>query len=156
MLWIPKVYYGVRKNPPLVPEPDKPIPHLHPSSLKYILMLPSRKFHIHLPLLRSFCINRASPTPCAIFGSMLEFFGKQLLPPPSTLKKKDHPLSALRDCLFSVFEDPQPEDAQRRGDNRHHLSQNIYSEEDVVSMYNYTCGIWINCECLNTFCRAKK
>jgi len=49
-----------------------------------------------------------------------------LLAPRSTPKLEDHPLSAVRDCLFNIFTatlliwrpslHPQPEDAPCRGD----------------------------------------
>jgi hypothetical protein len=54
------------------------------------------------------------------------FYGEELLAPRPTPKLGDHPLSAVRDCLFKIFAatlhncrpflHPQPEDAPCRGD----------------------------------------
>jgi hypothetical protein len=54
------------------------------------------------------------------------FYGEVLLTPRPAPKLEDHPLSAVRDCLFNVFAatlhnrrpflHPQPEDAPCRGD----------------------------------------
>jgi hypothetical protein len=60
------------------------------------------------------------------FVTIKNFYGERLLAPGPTPKLKDHPLSAVRDCLFNVFAatlrtrrtslHPQPEDAPCRGD----------------------------------------
>jgi len=34
---------------------------------------------------------------------MIKFYGKELLAPRPTPKLEDHPLSAVRDCLFNIF-----------------------------------------------------
>jgi hypothetical protein len=54
------------------------------------------------------------------------FYGEELLAPRPTSKLEDHPVSAVRDCLFNVFVatihnwrpflHPQPEDAPCSGD----------------------------------------
>jgi hypothetical protein len=54
------------------------------------------------------------------------FYGEELLAPRPTPQMEDHPMSAVRDCLFNVFAatlhiwkpflHPQPEDAPYRGD----------------------------------------
>jgi hypothetical protein len=61
-----------------------------------------------------------------MFRNMVIFYGEKLLAPRPTPKLEDHPLSAVRDCLFNVFAatlhirrqflHPQPEDAPCRGD----------------------------------------
>jgi hypothetical protein len=60
-----------------------------------------------------------------IFRNKLIFYGEALLAPRPTPKLEDHPLSAVRDCLFNIaatlhtwraFLHPQPEDAPCRGD----------------------------------------
>jgi hypothetical protein len=61
------------------------------------------------------------------FRNRLIFYGEELLAPRPTPKLEDHPLSAVRDCLFNIFAatsisggrllHPQPEDAPCRGDN---------------------------------------
>jgi hypothetical protein len=62
--------------------------------------------------------------------NIIIFYGKELLAPHPTPKLEDHPLSAVRDCLFNVFAatlhnwrsflHPQPEDAPCRGDRDPH------------------------------------
>jgi hypothetical protein len=71
--------------------------------------------------------QRISPGPrlCDLFRNMAIFYGEELLAPRPTPKPEDHPLSAVRDCLFNVFAatlhirrpflQPQPEDAPCRG-----------------------------------------
>jgi hypothetical protein len=61
-----------------------------------------------------------------VFHNMVIFYGEELLPPRPTPKLEDHPLSAVRDCLFNVFAatlhirrpflHPQPEDSPCRDD----------------------------------------
>jgi hypothetical protein len=34
---------------------------------------------------------------------MVNFYGEELLAPRPTPKLEDHPLSAVRDCLFNIF-----------------------------------------------------
>jgi hypothetical protein len=61
-----------------------------------------------------------------VFRNIIVFYGEELLAPRPTPKLEDHPLSAVRDCLFNVFAatphnwrsflHPQPEDAPCRGD----------------------------------------
>jgi hypothetical protein len=61
-----------------------------------------------------------------LFRNITIFYGEELLAPRPTPKLEDHPLSAVRDCLFSVFAatlhtwrpflHPQPEDAPCHGD----------------------------------------
>ena len=57
---------------------------------------------------------------------MIRFYGEALLAPHPHPKLEDHPLSAVRDCLFNIFAatlhicrpflHPQPEDTPCRGD----------------------------------------
>jgi hypothetical protein len=61
-----------------------------------------------------------------MFCNVVILYGEELLAPRPTPKLEDHPLSAVRDCLFNVFAatlhiwrpflHPQPEDAPCRGD----------------------------------------
>jgi hypothetical protein len=54
--------------------------------------------------------------------NIIFFYGEELLASRPTPKLEDHPLSAVRDCLFNVFDAtlhnwrPQPEDAPCGGD----------------------------------------
>jgi hypothetical protein len=62
--------------------------------------------------------------------NIIIFYGEEFLAPRPTPKLEDHPLSAVRDCLFNVFAatlhnwrpflHPQPEDAPCRGDRDPH------------------------------------
>jgi hypothetical protein len=38
-----------------------------------------------------------------VFRNKLIFCGKELLAPRPTPKLEDHPLTAVRDCLFNIF-----------------------------------------------------
>jgi hypothetical protein len=38
-----------------------------------------------------------------MFRNKTSFYGEELLTPRPTPKLEDHPLSAVRDCLYSVF-----------------------------------------------------
>jgi hypothetical protein len=69
--------------------------------------------------------QRISPGPrlCIVFRNMVIFYGEELLAPRPTPKLEDHPLLAVRDCIFAAnlhirrpFLHPQPEDAPCRGD----------------------------------------
>jgi hypothetical protein len=70
------------------------------------------------------------------------FYGEELLAPRPTPKLEDHPLSAVRDCLFHVFAatphnwrpflHPQPEDAPCRGDRDPHNTGR------VITLFIYT------------------
>ena len=66
------------------------------------------------------------PVPCELFRNIVIVYGEELLASRPTPKLQDHPLSAVRDCLFNLFAatlhicrpflHPQPEDAPCRGD----------------------------------------
>jgi hypothetical protein len=68
----------------------------------------------------------AGPRLCIVVRNMVIFYGEELSAPCPTPKLKDHPLSAVRDCLFNLFGatlhirspflHPQPEIAPCRGD----------------------------------------
>jgi hypothetical protein len=76
-------------------------------------------------------MKRISPGPRRFetFRNNKNFYGEGLLAPRPTRKMEDHPLSAVRDCLFNIFVatliiwrtflHPQPEDAPCRGDKGH-------------------------------------
>ena len=38
-----------------------------------------------------------------MFRNLICFYGEELLAPRPTPKLEDHPLSAVRDCLFNIF-----------------------------------------------------
>jgi hypothetical protein len=65
----------------------------------------------------------AGPSLCIVFRNIVIFYGQELLAPRPTPKLEDHPLSAVRDCIFAAtlhilrpFLHPQPEDSPCRGD----------------------------------------
>jgi hypothetical protein len=67
-----------------------------------------------------------------VFRNMVIFYGEELSALRPTPKLEDHPLSAVRDCIFAAnlhirrpFLHPQPEDAPCRGD-RDPLMVTIY------------------------------
>jgi hypothetical protein len=67
--------------------------------------IPGAKSHIHFSVLGSFCQTiRPGPRLWDVFRNRLEFlrWGGGVIPRP-TPKLEDHPLSAVRDCLFSIF-----------------------------------------------------
>jgi hypothetical protein len=80
-----------------------------------------------------------------VFRNLVIFYGEELLAPRPTPKLEDHPLSAVRDCIFAAtlpirrpFLHPQPEDAPCRGD-RDRLIVGLYflrteetNEDDLV------------------------
>jgi hypothetical protein len=43
------------------------------------------------------------PRRCEMFRNMVIFYGEELLAPRPTPKLENHPLSAVRNCLFNVF-----------------------------------------------------
>jgi hypothetical protein len=44
-----------------------------------------------------------SPRTCEMFCNIISFYGEEFLAPCPTSKLEDHPLSAVRDCLFKIF-----------------------------------------------------
>jgi hypothetical protein len=79
------------------------------------------------------------------FVTWFIFYGEELLAARPTPKLEDHPLSAVRDCLFKIFAatlhnwrpflHPQPEDAPCRGDGpTYHFEQHITKKERVEEL----------------------
>jgi hypothetical protein len=65
--------------------------------------IPCIKSHVHF-MLRSFIQGiRPGPRLLVHFRNRLIFYGEELLAPRPTPKLEDQPLSAVRDCLYSIF-----------------------------------------------------
>jgi hypothetical protein len=47
--------------------------------------------------------NRPNPTACVTFRNKLLFYGDELSASHPTPELEDHPLSAVRECLFNIF-----------------------------------------------------
>jgi len=83
-----------------------------------------------------------------MFRNKICFYGEELLAPHSTPKLKDHPLSAVRDCLFNIFLathhtggrslHPQPEDAPCRGDRDPLITASSIIIQNVLTYLYYT------------------
>ena len=55
-------------------------------------------------LLRSYqIISPGSRLSLSIFRNNIRFYGEEFLEPRPSPKVEDHPLSAVRDCLFNIF-----------------------------------------------------
>ena len=71
----------------------------HPTSCRSVLILST---HLHLGLPSGlFPLQRNHPA-CECFLTLM-FYREGLLAPRPTTKLEDHPLSAVRDCLFNLF-----------------------------------------------------
>jgi hypothetical protein len=65
--------------------------------------IPGTKSHVPLSLLRSYQSISPGPRLYHVFHNMLCFNREELLAPHPTTNLEDHPLSAVRDCLFNIF-----------------------------------------------------
>jgi hypothetical protein len=84
------------------------------------------------------------PRLCDLFRNMVIFYGEEFLAPRPTPKLEDHPLSAVRDCLFNVFAatlhirrpflHPQPEDATCRGNRDPFIMVTSYNQAKLFKL----------------------
>ena len=66
--------------------------------------IPSTKSYVPLSLLRSYQSISPGPRLCLwIFRNEIRFNREELLAPCPPPRLEDHPLSAVRDCLFNIF-----------------------------------------------------
>jgi len=93
-----KLHYRIHKCSPPVPI----LSQLDPVSASTSHFL--TKSHVPLPLLRMH--QNINPDPrlnLPLFRNTTRFYGEGLLAPRPTPKLEHHTLSAVRDCLFSIF-----------------------------------------------------
>ena len=88
----------------LCPEPDRSSPCPHPTSWRFILLLSSRlRLGLASGRLGRTDVSVRFRVFCVWFITWLSYSGEELLAPRPTPKLKDHPLSAVSDCLLSIF-----------------------------------------------------
>jgi hypothetical protein len=102
--------------------------------------------HVPLPLLRSYQNISPDRRLCLwIFRNKIRFNREELLAPRPTTKLEDHPLSAVRDCLFSIFAATLHIGGRSSIRNRHavvtgtHLSHG-YRNNTVWKLWNFRSG----------------
>jgi len=87
------------------------------------------------------------------FHNKVSFYNEELLAPRSTPSLEDHPLSAVRDCLFSVFSATLhtggcssicvPEDVLCHGDRDPLICMNIILYKDILSFLSFL-SAWVS------------
>ena len=65
--------------------------------------MPCTKYHVPLPLLRSYQRISSGPRHMYAFRNKASFYVEELLAPLTTPKLEGHPSSAVRDCVFNIF-----------------------------------------------------
>jgi hypothetical protein len=106
--WEANRFSGNQQIPPHFIEPESSLPHSQvPTTCPY--PEPARSSPYPQILLALFPLSRLyqSISPCSMFFKIvrnkIRFYGEELLEPRPTSKLQDHPLSAVRDCLFNIF-----------------------------------------------------
>jgi len=92
--------------------------------------------------------QRTSPIkrPCDVFRNIAIFYGEELFALLPATQLEDHPLSATRDCFFSIFEAtlhiwrpflrPQLEDAPFRGDKGPLIRYECKIASNLITVYH--------------------
>ena len=124
--------------------------HVSPSHfLKLTFQVPNVKSIFHC----LFCTKELFQVPNFVkcFVTLLSFYGEELLAPRPTPKLEDHPLSAVCDCLFSIFVatlhiwrpflHPQPEDAPWCGARDPHIV--VCGWAFLIKQIS---SIWVSCK----------
>ena len=65
--------------------------------------IPRTKYHVPFPLLSSYQSINPGLRQVFMIRNKASFYGEDLSTPRPTSKLKDHPLSAVRDCLFNIL-----------------------------------------------------
>jgi len=94
------------------PARSSPYPTSHFLKIHLNIILPSTpgspkwsrtKSHVPFSLLRPYQSINPGPRQVLMFRNKVSFYGEELSTPRPTPKRDDHPLSAVRDCLFNIF-----------------------------------------------------
>jgi hypothetical protein len=93
---------------------------------------------LRFPSLRSI-IQIISPCPRLLvnFRNKIIFYGEELLAPCPTPKLEDHPLSAVRDCLFNILY------THTCIDTYIHTFNNMWNVNCTYWQQTYHCWLWI-------------
>ena len=83
-------------------EPEGSLPHSQlPATCLY--HEPARSVNVPLSLPRSYQSINPGSRQMFMIRDKVSFYGEELLASRPTPKLEDHPLSAVRDCLFNIF-----------------------------------------------------
>jgi hypothetical protein len=108
ILWNTKVHYRIQKCPPPVSILSQPNPVHTPTSHFLKIQapkIPGTKSHVPLSLLRSYYSISPGPRLCLWMFRNKDSFSQWggVVSPRPIPKLKNHPFSAVRDCLFNIF-----------------------------------------------------